>query len=366
MPPKKATSGKEKPKEKPVEKKAVEAKPRFLAADKVKLKDFYLKNKKAGVKQESVFTSFGQLYGYSNSQVRRAYYSIFGKQKTKNETETEPEDDDVSENVDDDMIERQEFTDRMDSYLAESEQKTEKKRKRQLEKEPTYDDDDDECDYEQSDEDYEYSDEDILPATPSKVTKVVSINDKSTSLFRPFRFESETHRFIIYRFPTWTDFKFSHVEMSKEKMIVIHVKINAKLSESCVVESFAPFAKNLKANTDRKDEQFTIKEPVPKDVDVKTVKCGPLNLKGVYDLDDRVFAVLLEKKLQTFAPTFDANELSNFIAKASVTSSSSDTQLVNTQTSQALTSNSTAATTEDATGNKEIANATQNTREESE
>ncbi|EFC35876.1 predicted protein, partial [Naegleria gruberi] len=193
---------------------------------------------------------------------RRAYYSIFGKQKTKNETETEPEDDDVSENVDEDMIERQEFTDRMDSYLAESEQKTEKKRKRQLEKEPTYDDE-------------------MMNVITNNQMKITNIRMKI--FYRQLRrkFESETHRFIIYRFPTWTDFKFSHVEMSKEKMIVIHVKINAKLSESCVVESFAPFAKNLKANTDRKDEQFTIKEPVPKDVDVKTVKCGPLNLKGL-------------------------------------------------------------------------------------
>ncbi|EFC49158.1 predicted protein [Naegleria gruberi] len=287
------------------EEKPKKATKRFREEDYAKLQKYYSEHydTKEG-NQEDVFRSFGKLHGYSVSQVQRAHYR---KQKKSNNKKKKSK---TSDNV-----EKQEFEDRFTIYAQEMDDEENKKKKRKTDTnhEPKADDEDSEHSYETESYETDYLSDEMIVRTPSKLTKTVNINDETTSLFRPYRFENASYCFFVYRYPTWTSFLFDGIDMSKKvKTFSIIVTIHSSIDKKVISDSFPNFASGLVELTERKDEKFTIYEPIPKGVDVKSVKSGLFELQLLIG-DNRVFMVFFEKKVQKFQPSTSQAEFSKFL-----------------------------------------------------
>lgn len=121
---------------------------------------------------------------------------------------------------------------------------------------------------------------------------VGNLFNSSSSLLRPFIYESDQFRFFVFKYPSpCTKLEYSHVS---SKSFFIKVTIQDAIPIENILETFPSIiTKGLKENT-KPEETLLHSEAIPNDVSVESIKYGMYRMKGDH-LDDRVYIIIFEK-----------------------------------------------------------------------
>ena len=155
-----------------------------------------------------------------------------------------------------------------------------------------------------------------LMKPPHKMMKMANI-EMMYEWMKPFHFETKSNRFYVFRYPAHLEYTRCEIK-GNEKVFEIRVKVQSIITSNDVSRMLYNFAdmdglkESHNSNGRPKQDEFTIKEALPKDCDAKSITHG----ENVSPAGERVYIVAFEKKVVS---SFSVPKTTSWDRKASVT-----------------------------------------------